>query len=363
MYRRFTLTGLVCLAAALLAGPACSDDDSAPTISIENVEDEYLNFYCQTVLDCDMGWAPLFESVQECRDFMVAFERGRTAIGEVVEAVQQGNADYSPTQGARCLSDLEELGCEVFVSPDPESCWDVFAGTGVDEDSCRLNDECESGWCDTRDTCPGQCAEPVADGGDCANDEQCDFGLVCFNDVCEPHPGPLTAGQPCDPDLAVCAHGNYCDDQAEVCTALKAGGEDCDPESDVEQCDSGMACIESTCTVLQLVENQGDACNPFDGQICDPLSGLGCVIDFSSQPPVGTTCEPFTQLGETCVDVQNQLHTPCDDFADVYCDFQTTRNCESKKAGGATCEEDNECLSDSCQGTPGECEPEPCWQQ
>lgn len=354
---------MFCATAALLAGPACSDDDSAPSIPVENVEDEYLNFMCQTLLDCDAGLAPLLSSVQECRDFMDAHERGPTAISEIVEEVNQGNVDYSGTLAADCLSDMEALGCDAFGSPDPESCRDVFMGSAANGDSCRLGAECTSGWCDTRNACPGECADPAADGESCANEEQCDFGLVCFNDVCEPHPGPLAAGQACDPDLEVCAYGLYCDEQTEVCTALKAGGEDCDSDSDVEECDAGLGCIEDTCVQLELVNTQGADCDPLAGQWCNPLNGIGCVIDFTDmQNLVGTTCEPLAQLGETCVDTANRLLTPCDELGGVWCDFQT-QECEPQKAGGEMCEGNDECLSGLCEGMPGTCEDVECWKQ
>jgi hypothetical protein len=91
------------------------------------------------------------------------------------------------------------------------------------------------------------------------------------------------------------------------------------------------------------------------------LSGLGCVHDFTTEPPVGVTCEPLVGPGAECINRNDLKYTPCDEQADLYCDFQTG-TCVAQKAGGQPCEDNEECLSGECEGTPGECEPRECWQ-
>ena len=221
----------------------------------------------------------------------------------------------------------------------------MFSGSLALTGVCYLNEECLSGWCDDSADCPGECADPVALGGDCSGGERCEFNSECINDVCEAEGGPLGLGDSCSLYADWCGHDYLCDPVSETCQLRLAEGEACDAS---EECRYGLICSgNDDCVTMTVVDTIGEACDYDNGLLCNIFDGMVCMMDFGSGSVEWTTCEVAPVLGEMCVDMTTSLYYGCDWTHDIYCD-STTENCEVKKANGQPCGNNIECLSNIC---------------
>jgi hypothetical protein len=262
-------------------------------------------------------------------------------------------------------------------------------GNTAETYNCNIDQECETGWCDIRNGCPGACTPPRNQGQTCANGEACAFGLICTPDnsggdpTCELHPGPLQQGDDCFEGAAYdwCAHGLYCEAATEKCQPRLGAGEECDPLF-FRQCAHNYLCLPDTtdpstdvCTAYQVIGQGGD-CDPNRGLNCDFDNGQQCVYDYDQGGY--TVCEVARQEGQACVEqdpVTSQwYYHACDKFDPIYCDYLGSRICEPKLANGQECgtglfgaPNHSHCLSGNCEDVNGtyECTPRPleCWEE
>jgi hypothetical protein len=83
----------------------------------------------------------------------------------------------------------------------------------------------------------GTCVGPLAVGGDCSRDTDCQTGLVCNSNTCKP---PSPSSEACLSD-STCASGLVC--QSGLCQAPRYPGDPCD---DTHACTFGR-CMNGTC--------------------------------------------------------------------------------------------------------------------
>jgi hypothetical protein len=139
---------------------------------------------------------------------------------------------------------------------------------------CADHAQCQSRFCNvTVSSGCGVCADKVASGVTCSDDEECMDGQKCAN-------------------IGTLALPN------KICAAYRGAGESC---SGMEPCTPDLACKAGTC---QMPDAAGQACTkPPDS--CDGVHGAACVAGVCKQI---STAKP----GESCgVDLLAQTATLC----------------------------------------------------
>lgn len=364
MKRALTLGCSALLASGLAFGGCGDDDGGGNAIPLNQLEDSYLRGYCELAMDCSSEpfVAMLDGDLDACMDFLGMQGEMSGGMGLIVDSVNAGDTSYDGAAARQCLDALQSASCDAIEAgaPDP-ACEEVFTGVLPNDESCTLDEQCAGGWCDMSLACPGTCADTVPLNGDCTGSAPCARSLICENDVCIADPGPLALGQDCADSERSCTYSSWCDYEITgQCVARVGVGQTCDWD---EMCQDGLYCTdEGLCAEVQIVRTQGGECGGYEvGPFCSLAEGLGCVMEWAGQEAVGTVCQPLRQVNDDCLEFDQGTETatmyPCDMLAGLYCDMDTTNMtgvCLAKKDGGAVCEEDEECLSDYCDGT-GHC--------
>jgi len=210
------------------------------------------------------------------------------------------NVEFQPVYADRCVTMLEELGCDDSV---PEDCGGALLGTLPPGSPCTVDFECM----------------PQADGI-----------VYCEIDPWEPALGQVChvyggdqLGQPC----------------SETCT----------------HADGYIECFSTGGEYGKCITNLGFFCSDEDGWTCQPLKAYGDVCNYTDECQTGHACA----LG-ACVP-ESQVGAPCDPLfseplvcaPDAYC--TSVGECAPAQLTGATCNSDEECLSNYC-GSYGTCE-------
>ncbi|MFH2008938.1 MAG: hypothetical protein ABI333_20280 [bacterium] len=337
---------------------ACGDDDSGP-IGINDLESAYMRNYCEVAIDCDFDVYVAFfgGDVDTCLEFLESSGGMENGLQTLIDSVNAGNTSYDGALARQCLNAMQSLSCgEIYGagSPDP-ACDETFTGLLGNGTDCTMDEECSGGWCDMTTACPGVCANRVLLGGDCSMGQTCEFGAECEAGMCILDPGPLGLGDDCVESYRECAYGLWCDWSGNgVCENRVAAGQTCENQ---QQCQHGLWCNgEGRCAEVELASHVGDACGGFEeAPFCNLGLGLGCVAEYTDALEY-TVCAQMLQAGGTCMEQDPSTEvvtvTPCDMFANLYCDMDMqnyTGVCMTKKAGGQQCVEDEECQSDYCQ--------------
>ncbi|MFQ5414599.1 MAG: hypothetical protein ACE5E6_09100, partial [Phycisphaerae bacterium] len=289
-----------------------------------------------------------------------------------------------------CLTCPDDCGCgpdEQCTDPpgdDPPFC-ETFCGNGVCEINescinceadcgCLPTEECVAGTCQTfcgngicdgdencetcAEDCPCDAGEACIDGVCqlfCGGDEECDDGVACTVDVCEP--GGTCSNTPVD---GLCANGVFCD-----------GAETCDPVTGCQPgtpptCDDGVDCTEDACpfppgsdtcehTIIEGFCDNGVFC---DGvEVCNlsagcqpganPCPGQGCDEEGMSCVPLGACCTPTT-----CVD--NSTELVCTTIGGTFFPGQECASGVCPLCGDGTCDANEDCETcvDDCACDP-----------
>lgn|GEM_PF-2161075 len=206
--------------------------------------------------------------------------------------------DRNPCTIDRC----DEGSCSYATAPAGLPCEYV--------DACSFGDVCDGGGlcvtpnpetnndCDDGDLCNG--VEMCRADGSCQDGTpmDCDDGVACTVDVCEP-------GGVCQST----ADDSLCDD------ALDCTIERCDPETGCEStpssalCDDGVACTRDVCDPIEGCDFQPVSAACDDGvactvDACDP--DLGCVLSFvDAACDDGNPCTTDTCGASGCVHSDN----------------------------------------------------------
>jgi hypothetical protein len=203
------------LSLSFAAFTACSDDDAGGgSIALANLGDAVGSAYCAKAFECCTAAEIMvrFQGTQvtdeaSCRMFYAAVF---TAFaGDYQASVDAGKLVYDGAAASQCVSALRAMACTDFARDDDplsSQCPNPFQGQVANGMQCAFDEECQSGYCEG----DAQLPEPGTPG------------------TCK---APPTAGQAC-PDFT-CADGLQC--QAGTCMALKPDGASC---YDGEECAS-----------------------------------------------------------------------------------------------------------------------------
>lgn len=263
-------------------GPESNNTTSGGTpsgpIALENLSNSLAKSYCSLAFSCCSsteqtklfeGLSPAPKTEAECVTTFEAFY-DMLVIDNIKAGVDAGRLKYDGALAGSCLSqvagDCSTLSDE-GVQPADTACDKVFVGLVADGGDCAQGNECATAgaFCDkAQGAMMGKCLAPAKEGESC--------------------------------DMVSCADGLVCDFGAMASTCIK-------PLADGQMCTSDYVCVN---------EN------------CDTASGK---------------CAPKKAIGEAC-----SGFTQC---KDAYCDFQTSV-CTAKKDDGAACMSFDECKSDDC---------------
>ncbi len=247
----------------------------------------------------------------------------------------------------------------------PGSTTDCDDGVECTNDSCDPVAGCQNApdasLCDDGNTCTvnvcdpanGGCANPFSFGALNTNGSGCIDGDDCtVGDVCD---AGMCSGEPIqcdDPPAPVCNGSDLIISSGGQCTD---GG--CTFDQDVITCPNGCldgACTDTACdgATAGTTCDDGNPCTTEDA--CDGAGGCaGTVLDCSGFDDACTTgaCHPGTGM---CVGVPKPLGTSCED-GDLCTngDFCSVGQCVPGAL--ADCNDDNSCTDDACDATTGEC--------
>ncbi len=338
---------------SFLMGLAACDDDPKGNNSnmtkdqfLAEVASRYPTEYCDFLERCPQaGGEEWMADGDTCRLVL-----GQFLIGELMMQMEWALDNGATHNGAAlntCMNALGSLACD--EDPDSvEACGEIITGTVEDGGACSSNWQCVSGYCDTGAACPGVCTARIPLDGDCSEGGQCETGLECNWDTekCE-EPGPKASqGGACEYDDQ-CEYGLFClitdfETYEGTCEPWLGAGESCDGDGAMDYvCEPGLGCdYENTgnCTEIQIV-GVGETCDG-DVLVCDMADRAVCG---------GETCIQLPAAGEACL-----MGEYC--YFGLYCDASTV--CRALLDNGATCGDDNECISEWCDD--GTCAYAPC---
>ena len=361
MTRRFALPSLLGLAASLIS--CGSDTESGPTV--DELPLKVATATCKSFSTC-LGSliTDMLLNGTTCEAlFQASLEQGALPLWK--ESIAAGTVTYHPGKAQACVDAIENKGCafiqdHVYI---PE-CEAAIQGHVAEGKDCGNDADCAGDlFCKVAATCPGKCSARVASGGACDKDDNCQAGLVCFNDLCTQ---PLQAGNVCNDDSVDCKAPLVCikADGAPtgICGAIQESsqlGQTCD-FAKMQLCAAGSFCGldnidiakgKATSACLGPVAS-GGACKFAIPSQCP--SGQYCAdIKFKAPASMEGTCQALPGAGQPCAKgaVFPPLCAPT-----LVCVGDT---CVARASLDAACQFDEGCASGRC--STGKCVPnDPC---
>jgi hypothetical protein len=265
---------------------------------------------------------------------------GQTKVDPTFELlVASGRVTFDGVAAQACLDAIAATPCDQTQEAArvlPDACSRYLVGTGAMGSACEQNAECESGMCALADCqqacCSGTCTADQAPAGS---------GDPCIT-------------RPCEPDLA-------CSQNTGTCVALGEMGDVCMLPSD---CDFGLSCVADECQPLPAVgqpcldgqcADVGAVCSESSTCVMVGLPGAACATNVD--------CSQFTECnGTTCIALPT-LGQPCDDGCSdgSYCnipDGSGTGTCTALGSDGTSCTISSQCANGLCDGS-GACSSPP----
>ncbi len=272
---------------------SCSEDAGEPSSEVSLGLDNYCFAYhealCERQVGCNTALSNQATTITDCMERATALCSPKLITW--TRSVEEGLADFDTAKLGQCRADLLETSCKTLASGRrPLSCREVFTGPVAPGGECFTDVECEgSSLCAAFGRCPGVCQALENDPEDvnctltgCADDMFCD-GSICQ--------ARLSEGASCPGLAQACDTGLFCgkdvDDPALLCRARKAEGEVCFSRVG---CLDGLSCQGQGTRTCLPEKGQGSACQ--DLQEC----GQGLICDQS----LGT-CGPPKAEEASCV--------------------------------------------------------------
>lgn len=267
-----------------------------------------------------------------------------TVFDGALAAVEAGRLLYDPAGLEACLGAIEALACDVLSHGLPEECAAVLIGNVAIGADCSGHLECgATAFCQVGVDCMPRCARRRPAGESCEEARQCQEGLVCEDGACtELAPEGAECG---GEGGALCELGLECLVPAPGgsgrCTDpgdLTGFGETCEP--DLAHCADGLACLEDATggyACIEPTEEPGASCTlglPGEcaaGEYCDLGGGL-----------FGGTCRALPDAGEPCANLG--LCSP----GNVCVPSATPPTCQPIMGNGQPCLIDAMCRSNHC---------------
>ncbi len=329
-------------------GPAA--DAGSGTVDHGALAQEAVTELCQFIYGCfgesrlmqafsSLGGAPMGAA----GDCAIEVTESTEAVAHLAAALDNGRVQVDWDAWNQCAATME---CSAALNEGSRGlpCSDAITGTVAEGDGCFSDVECAgsglSHRCSSEGPQCGRCVPLQAEGEACDEEDDCRAGLTCPEDedgpqVCVAAVSMLAAGAACDAENGP-LEGN-CDMWSDLICLAEEGQE------------------VGTCTEATFDAQAGEFCFLFAGVFCS--EGLVCPMTFMPDEENPPTCRQPVAAGETCLEGEGFafMMTPC--VEGYYCN-EETMVCDSKKAIGASCEEDGECAEGSC-GDDGMCGAKP----
>ncbi len=348
---------LFILSASLLVSPGCTGDDSEERVAFvhdscfEDV-DEFIDIYstaiCHYWSRCPQPLSLVIDhdpfTCKKLFTFLLEAELPAFSI------------DYLINNNQTCIlkSEVNAVIKDMWMD-ECRPLWFYnhlhmfFQGTLPVGAECMSSASCKDGYCRTEYNCWGECIPKRNTGDSCYQDYECGLGHICFNEECTSFKDIrwASAGQDCI--WSVCDYGLYCAEGK--CRRWGEYGETCDEI--IGSCAPGLACnpFENRCEPIVRVTTEGAPCgyhlSAISGNFgaCELGMNLVCALDQSLDDGV---CIRLPSEGELCnfypdkEDYNGECMWP-----DLFCDGNTGV-CMKRKEVGEVCENDHECLTNSC---------------
>ncbi len=282
--------GLTCLSKRCVKGAASTGDASASATDVPAAVTttpaqacDDLTKICDRLNTC----APLAIKVAY-GDLATCVARTRL---DCLDAIAAPNTGLTGPAVTTCLNAATAASCSDLIYRKVAAC--QFKGTRANGVRCGTNEQCVSGYCGKSDSNCGTCAAHAGAGAKCAQDDDCEPGFDCSDDLHCVLPGPggtgCSATQPC-------AIGFYCRNGSCAATAGSAGAA-C---QDLFGCDffQGLFC-NTTLRVCQKIKypGPGEACGLVNSEflVCSP--GANCITVAGA---VQGVCAMVAADGATC---------------------------------------------------------------
>ncbi len=348
--------GAVAIACALAAG--CGDDDGGGGGDLTDAPAAVAESICNPLEECLGDLATVFLGGQSCVDAVEpAVVNANAPLWQ--ESIDAGRLAFDGSKLDDCISAASALGCAALESRDIAACEEAFEGLVEPGGACVMEIDCAGeAYCAFGAACPGICTARVGGGESCTSNEGCVSGLICGGGTCVM---PAGNGEACGGSSAIeCEAGLLCtgetDTEAGACKPFdevftEAVGAPCNLVDGLDPlCQEGLSCVVedfdfATMEVTQTCaapSSNGGACNLGFPEVCP--TGEYC----NANPMAGVfdgTCIDLPAAGETCRAVSDGLGQPC---APAHACVSGT--CRALQANGASCSDDGECYSGSCDG-------------
>ncbi len=354
---RTLLLSLLLAAATTLtacAGGADGNNDNNGTFDVDaavaELEGDMKEITCHHFVECSDLDTPYLESEAACRDAF-GILADLLLLNEIKYVIQEGGTAISQQDYNACLYYLPQMECGEYYDNFAE-CRRILSGGLADGEHCVSHFQCQSGYCNSQQTCPnsGVCTATSTQGGACTENAGCNFGLVChrFINTCGSQQASDLGGA-CSEDEH-CAFGLSCVIPSGLsegtCRAWLTPGANCDDEDpSTARCAPGSGCdpVLGQCRTVTIVGTD-ESCDAVN--VCDVGSREFCI-------PFINTCTRMPIEGNDCLQLGMEKYC----WMGHYCGDDDL--CHVQKGIGESCEIDEECSSMAC-GVRGACVYDPC---
>ncbi|MCX7959484.1 MAG: hypothetical protein N3B13_10605 [Deltaproteobacteria bacterium] len=368
--------------------------DTITDSTIENVCKQISETICNNAIKCNCDKVYIFPDnclnnlMQKCKDNLKNLPLNQPS-GSILLSQNRLTSciELINTYTKNCIFPPKHLYlavCSVFISDAKagEKCSNLLCeeGTAICSESevCtylpRKDEKCYKGLCNTNFVCNTNniCIEPCKKGESCQSDSECDYGLICIENICS-EVEINSFYKTCNSD-SECKYGAKClSAEQKSCTRPKDAGETCQY---TDECRSGLFCddTEKRCIFLP---GTGEKCA--GGTMCDNNSGCDTTDGVCKElPKINEPClsnqygQVLCQGGLLCIDgiclnppSENQrcgrdrdgLYK-CGDGLGCFFMDNGENICKKKVNSGEICTNDSNCQdSDFCDYSKNICSP------
>ncbi len=348
-----------------VGGSSAAGATSGPPLS--QIPQIYADGTCAALTQCNPIAGALFLGANDCTQ-LISAQITNASLPAIQSAVDAGTASYDPSAVSGCHDAVAASGCSFSNNPFLSACEAALAGKVAEGGQCAIDEECQGDlYCKYNGTCPGICAQLEAEGGLCRSAKDCQSGLACFvttgtTGKCTVKP---TLGQGCGFDVP----------------------SDCAPQTnDAVICWGASSTKEGKCIAVNAIASQAidSPCSILTGSLC--VSGASCHVTSvlltgtcvatvasansctfafpdpcpqdqyctATGPDAPGSCNLLPTAGQACLTgiIQTFSNRVC--AADHVC---VSGTCIKYRANGTACTSDAVCYSGRCDSQSQLCVP------